>query len=291
LTNCTFVGNLAGNHGGGIYNYLTDCTLTNCVFSGNTGGERGGGVYNTRSTATVANCSFSQNAAGRGGAVYCESSCEVLITNSIFWNDWAESGPEIALAVGSAPSTLTVSYSDVQGGFEGVSVDGSCSLTWGDGNLDIDPLYADADGSDDRPGTADDDLCLSDASPCIDAGNSQAVPPDAVDLDGDTDTGERTPLDRAGRARFVDHHLVDDTGLAFPPDYPAVVDLGAYEYPFCFGDLNDDGIVGLEDLATLIANYGYDSGMQYADGDLDGDGDVDLADLSALLPRYRTICE
>jgi hypothetical protein len=66
---------------------------------------------------------------------------------------------------------------------------------------------------------------------------------------------------------------------------------GAAEEPFCFGDLDGDGVIGLSDLAQLLSNYGETSGMAYEDGDLDGDGDVDLADLAALLGVYGTTCE
>lgn len=54
----------------------------------------------------------------------------------------------------------------------------------------------------------------------------------------------------------------------------------------CFGDVDNDGEVGLSDLATLLAHYGEAAGMTYADGDLDGDGDVDLSDLASLLAEY-----
>lgn len=59
---------------------------------------------------------------------------------------------------------------------------------------------------------------------------------------------------------------------------------------FCFGDLNDDGQVGLSDLAELLGNYGITSGASYYDGDLDGDGDIDLSDLAELLGLYGTTC-
>ena len=59
---------------------------------------------------------------------------------------------------------------------------------------------------------------------------------------------------------------------------------------FCYGDFDNDGEVGLSDLAELLANYGEPEGMSYADGDLDGDGDVDLQDLAELLSVYGTIC-
>jgi hypothetical protein len=58
----------------------------------------------------------------------------------------------------------------------------------------------------------------------------------------------------------------------------------------CFGDLDGDNDVDLDDLATLLAHYGMTSGATYEDGDLDGDGDVDLNDLSDLLAVYGTVC-
>jgi hypothetical protein len=66
---------------------------------------------------------------------------------------------------------------------------------------------------------------------------------------------------------------------------------GVYAIIGCFGDLDDDGRVGLSDLAQLLANYGETSGMSHYGGDLDGDEDVDLADLAALLAVYRTTCD
>ena len=65
---------------------------------------------------------------------------------------------------------------------------------------------------------------------------------------------------------------------------------GAAEEPFCFGDLDHDGEIGLSDLAQLLSNYGTTSGAVYEDGDLDADGDVDLADLAGLLSVYGTTC-
>ena len=66
--------------------------------------------------------------------------------------------------------------------------------------------------------------------------------------------------------------------------------MGAYEFQFCFGDLDDDNDIDLADLAELLGSYGETSGMSYYDGDLDDDGDVDLADLAELLGAYGDVC-
>ncbi len=59
----------------------------------------------------------------------------------------------------------------------------------------------------------------------------------------------------------------------------------------CFADVDNDGDVDLDDLATLLANYGMLDGATYEDGDLDLDRDVDLSDLAALLGVYGRVCE
>ena len=82
-------------------------------------------------------------------------------------------------------STWFVTYSDVQGGWPG------------DGNIDANPLFADAESG---------DLHLQAGSPCIDAGSNNAVPiVVATDLDANP--------------RIVDGDA-DDV---------ATVDMGAYE--------------------------------------------------------------
>ena len=58
----------------------------------------------------------------------------------------------------------------------------------------------------------------------------------------------------------------------------------------CIGDLDENGEVGLADLAQLLASYNVTSGASYEDGDLDCDGDVDLSDLAALLAGYGATC-
>jgi len=53
---------------------------------------------------------------------------------------------------------------------------------------------------------------LQSGSTCINTDNTEAVPADTADLDGDGDTAEQTPYDLDGRPRFVSR-----------------VDMGAYE--------------------------------------------------------------
>jgi parallel beta-helix repeat protein len=175
LTNCSFMGNAAIHDGGGMSTYGSSPTVVNCTFSGNSAHNGGAMYYNYDSSPTVTNCTFSGNLAGQGRTLACESEknkypSDAKINNCILWNG----GNEISNADGS---TISITYSNVH-------ITGR--FPWpGEGNINADPLFVDADGADDVIGTADDDLRLLRGSPCIDAGYNSAIPPGVVtDLDG-----------------------------------------------------------------------------------------------------------
>ncbi|MEE8155433.1 MAG: choice-of-anchor Q domain-containing protein, partial [Phycisphaerales bacterium] len=204
LTNCSFFQNDGVFVGGGILNG-GDITLVNCAFSGNTA-TMGGGFQNGL-IATLINCTFGNNA---GNGVENDHGVSAVLANCVLWGN-----VPAQLDLGS----FTVTYSDIQGGWPGT------------GNIDADPLFA-------QPGA--DNLRLGFGSPCIDAGDNDAVP------DGIT-----TDLD--GLPRFVDDPDVDDTGNGTPP----IVDMGAYEGGNPFSDptaVEDD--LDQNETVILIPNGG-----------------------------------
>jgi len=165
VSNCTFRGNRAGKHGGGMANIncsdtkVTNCKFTgnqadqggavansilygfsfeNCSFSGNMAAEVGGGIeFSQAENGTVANCTFASNRAlGDGSGMYLWANSDATVTNSIFRDDWDE-------IANDGSSTITVTYSDVSG------------IVAGAGNFDADPCFADA-GHWDENGTPED---------------------------------------------------------------------------------------------------------------------------------------
>ena len=150
---------------------------------------------------TVLNSTFYGNSAESwGGAVsfyssHADTICDVR--NCVFQDNTAPVGPQISVDRGA----LAVSYSNVEGGYEGT------------GNIDAAPLFvdlSDPDGPDDIWGTADDGLRLQAGSPCIDAADGDAAP--ATDI--------------LGNPRVDDPTTTPDTGVGTPP----WADMGAYEF-------------------------------------------------------------
>ena len=290
ITNCTITGNSASDDGGGVYCYYSNATIVNCTISRNAGrDDSGGGLYCDRSSpairnctitenaaraagggiycyrnssATIINCTISENSASEdGGGVYCSSS-DPTITNCILWSDAPE---EIYVHSGS----LVVTYCDVEGGWEGEE------------NIDADPVFVDPDGPDDPSTWEDNDYRLSAGSPCIDAGNNDALPPDTADLDGDGDTAEPIPYDADGLLR-----VWDGDG-----DDIARVDMGAYEHgSFTPGDLNCDGVLNALDVDPFVLALANPElyGLEHPDcdrtlADMNGDGLVNAFDIDAFV--------
>ncbi len=251
FTRCTFVNNSVGNGGrGGAVDArgFGNSRFTNCLFVGNAanGNSSFGGALATGATGTITltNCIFTGNAAGTGGAVYADNSGPVRVINStLYANDAGVSGGGLANADGdltvrnvilwrntdssgiTEAAQLAIVGSPIDTSITFSLIDGLTTLT-SPGNIDADPLFADADGADGIPGTLDDNLRLVIPSPCIDSANNTTVGTDLIDLDDDGDTVESIPLDLDDRPRFEDDPGTIDTGIGPAP----VADMGAFEF-------------------------------------------------------------
>ena len=138
LLGCIFTQNSAYRSGGGLYNRdNSETSLTHCIFRGN-GAKSGGGMENlNNSYSTLLNCTFSANLAeamGGGGISNIQEGHTTLV-NCILWADRPD---EIRLEAtrGGAGGIVEVSYSNVQNYWPG------------EGNLNMDPLFADPDNGD-----------------------------------------------------------------------------------------------------------------------------------------------
>ena len=142
LTNCKIANNTAKHAGGGVECVSASVTLTNCLIERNTVKDvRGGGVccVYANSSMTINNCTIWGNSAGQqGGGVACYQ-VSATVTNSIVWGNTAPTGRQISLVAGS---TLGITYSNIAGGQAAAHVSTGCTLNWGAGDIDVNPLFA-----------------------------------------------------------------------------------------------------------------------------------------------------
>jgi len=186
VIDCDFDSNIA-NHGGAIYlaNIVTTTEIVNCRFYNNHAYGFGGAVANSSSHPIFRNCTFFNNRADREGGALSNSGGTAQFFNSILWQN-------APFEIRDQESDTTISYSCITGGWDGV------------GNIDIDPKFVDANAG---------DLRLAPNSPCIDAGDNDAL------LDDQT-------LDLDFNPRKVDDLGTADTGNGNAP----IVDMGCYEF-------------------------------------------------------------
>jgi hypothetical protein len=274
LTNCTFIKNWAGA-GGGVYDgsygslirtlILTNCrfirnsavkgggiciahsrpTLVNCMFIGNSADFGGASSHYDLAIATYSKCTFAANSAQYGKAIYCSSWWYTQIPNIVRLNNciiW-DGGEEI---YNNNNSSITIIYSDMQGGQASV-YDPCNGLVWGDGNMDTDPCFADANNGDyhlksqagrwepSSQSWVQDDV----TSPCIDAGNTMSP----IGLE---------PFPNGGRVNMGAYGGTAEASKSY------------FGEPLCetivAGDINGDCIVNLKDVAFMAFHWLEDRG-------------------------------
>ncbi len=225
IQNCVFKNNSCNYYGGGITLWCNSYPIfNNCMITDNTDI----GIYMNNSNAIFINTIIVNNLSGlrcnssnlliintniisnNGYGIKCLDDSNPIVLNSILWNNSPE---EIYFSSYDAPNSITMSYSDIQGGEDEIVTNNNGTVNWLEGNIDENPLFL---GAGEHPYT------LSEDSPCIDAGI-----PDTTGLN-------LPPWDVIGNLRIWDG---DGNGSA-------IIDMGAYEYgapPYV--DIDDNVIV------------------------------------------------
>ena len=246
--------------GGAILCQSSSPTIKNCTITNNIASSFGGGIYCYDSDAVISNCTFSKNTAlSKGGALYCDYYSGATLGNSILWNNTAVSGHEIALAGSSTPSSLKVSYNDIDGGRTEIYAETNCPVVWGPGNLDTDPCFENPDSNNyhlqSRIWQWDDANGWSEGknnSPCIDAGNP------GCDLGDEGMTSANVRINMGAAGGTVKASIP-------PPEWRLLA------------DIDNDGITNNIDFAWF-AGYWLAKGSELP-ADLDRNGSVDISDL------------
>lgn len=198
--NCMIVGNFAEDEGGGIkLDNDTEPTITQCVIVGNETRGNGGGINcGSGDNPLIYCCTITENTGEFGGGIWCSNNSRPTILNSILWNNDPQ---EVFFDSNREPNSISIAYSDLTGGFDAIVVNDNGEVGWGEGNIDADPLFANADEG---------DYHLTEESPCLDSGN-----PDSP-LDPD-DT-------RADMGAFYLHHTIerDPITINVPDDFETI---------------------------------------------------------------------
>ncbi|MCP3685966.1 MAG: T9SS type A sorting domain-containing protein [bacterium] len=160
----TIKGNIStidGAHsGGGIWcSENSSPLISNNLICNNSVNHLGGGIFSGESSPVLYSNTISNNQADWHGGGIAFRSSNLLGINTIVWGN---SNEQIYLYNGSS---ISITFSDIQGGYSG------------EGNFNMDPLFADSSNG---------DYHLQEVSPCIDAGDpSFSVPPgggDRIDM-------------------------------------------------------------------------------------------------------------
>ncbi len=171
IINNTISYNEGAYYGAGIFVSDTSAVLVkgNIIYNNITasgyGVAYGGGICcgGNESNTIIENNTICNNVVdfGHGGGIY-SNTLNTCVVNTIIWNNYPD---EIA-------ETLTITYSDIQGGWTGI------------GNIDADPLFADTANGDFHLTWENFPIPDDTKSPCIDAGDpASPLDPDSTIAD------------------------------------------------------------------------------------------------------------
>jgi hypothetical protein len=211
IANCRIEENHSPLDGGAIGCQGSSPTIINCLIMNNSAADTGGGVYCAGgSNPLILNCTIVWNQAGNlAGGIDSAGNSHPVVVNCIVWGNTPDA---IVMRDGGA---VDVRYSCVQGGWAG------------EGNISLDPRVLPTNGR------------LLANSPCIDAGDTTAMPADLY-------------VDLARLGRRLDHPPTPDTGVPAGLYPPVIIDMGAYEFQPLPGDVNCDGVTDFDDINPFV---------------------------------------
>ncbi len=264
--------NSAIQDGGGIYINTADPLFENLLIHGNSAGT-GGGILCGSANPTIKNCTIIGNSIPApdgsiyfGGGIRCDGGSHPDITNSILWNNEPKN---IGFDNWGDP-TVTVRYSDIGNGLDGIEDNDNGIINWLEGNIVNNPKFV---------GSSVDDYSLQASSLCINSGQPDLTDPDGtrsdmgaypylnsytgpdwhVTADGDDVAGIGTPENPfASIQAGINFASISDSILVDPGTYSGTAN-------FLGKDIYVVGIAGREE--TIIDGAGAFNILTFANGE------------------------
>ena len=214
IRRCTFLENSSTSSGANAIRFGTNAATTlvveNTLISGNDGSGNGAITNEGDGTLRIVNSTIVNNALTSNGGAVLANGGHVDLDNTIIWGNTtsASSGQDVSVWTNSL-SSVSADRCIIQ--FLGIGD----PIPPGVGSFSSDPMFVDADGPDNNPGTPDDNVRLMPGSLAIDYGNNLVLSPFAS-------------LDFYGEQRFRDDAGMPDNGVG--DGVNPIVDLGCAEF-------------------------------------------------------------
>ncbi len=187
--------NESEDFGGGVFCIHAGVEMHRTLIAGNSGPGTGPALRLWGSDVRLNRATIAGNQGDNNPAVFVAQGSNIDLINSIMYSN-APSGFEFA----GEPNAISAGYCDIMNGRNAMRARQEDDLAWGEGNIDVDPVFADRQNGDYR---------LMAGSPCIDAGD----PDHQLDPDG-------TPVDMG--AYFHEQEFNFARLFAVPDDYETI---------------------------------------------------------------------
>lgn len=303
IIRCEILLNRCEVAGGAVYMWESEPLMENCVVAGNYGAWSGGISSNDYSSSTIVNCTIADNYAEHGpDGLECYNGGHADVKNCIFWTDtrwWLQAQDEEPNENSlyqrhifvEEESSISISYCNIEGGYEGVYIEPNSTLEWGRGNLNVDPCFAELFALDyhlksgegrwtwlfESNGDYNDDWIINfkDYAILIWFWN-HPNPPAYVDLDNDG------AIDMNDLSIFCERWLEpgDNTAAWVTDDVNSpCIDAGDPYSAYAFEPIPNGGRINMGAYGnTSEASMSIEGTNLIPHPDMDGDGDVDFVD-------------
>jgi len=167
--------------GGGLFlASFASPNLVNTVVAFNKASNEGGGLYLNNAETDLVNVTVTDNEAViHGGAFFFKGG--LLKSRNSLLSSGGSSPDEIWYSSSGSSNSMTLHYTDVAGGLDGIAINDNGTVDWGEGNLDLGHNVADDNYCQEGPCWGADEK-FHPPSPIIDAGDPDSKYNDEVGL-------------------------------------------------------------------------------------------------------------